>query len=544
MIAGQEILDRRRIVVLPEGAYLRAQAVGETVTLTARGMGRRLLALQDRSDAVRQEKDGVQQLTIRDTDGRQPDLVVVTAEPGGPTLRHIVPVELSGGVFLDRNRRILARPPDSCFADLTALTARAGSGGKATLAARAVVVSGPLAGVTLTRTVDFIGELPLATVRSELRRLHSTTGERDLQLQLSVRHAGVDTTFMRVAIHDCTLNLRSPGRALLCNPAGQPSPRPGGLSAASLARPADPPVPLPDLEPGVWQLPELVKGGPWILIGTQELAGRVRPAVWPGRTTGDAAPSALAAAAQLSAQLARDAAFDHALAELAADPYGQDAPASWAFLEASLDLAATHADAVFLDVLVRVARCPDLLVVWLLQSGGIALARLAALEESLPFSWLLVPMASWDRAVAIQAASYRAVGLDPGRVLQGRLDDIAALIPSAAAGIWHAREILGLQHAHDQPPRRQIPALRRVIETLVEPDPGVAAWNAALDVVGDWQNLPETVLHGAPHVAACCTVHGLALSARAAAAIRHCRDREPDSFSRRHLAAVMLQLVA
>jgi hypothetical protein len=543
VISGGELLDRRRIVVLAEGAVLRARAEGEVITLRARGIGGRLIGIPRFPDAVRQLVNG--ELHLRIPVGTAPpgDLTVISAEQGGPELRHLVPVELAGGVFLDRDRKVVTGVPDVCFADLEPLAARAGQGGKGTLAARATVVSGAIAGVTLERTVDFIRELPVAQVQADLRRLHATTGERDLQIRLSVRHNGIDTAALRVAIHDCTLSLRTPGRAVLCNAAGQVAPRPGALGAVSLTRPTDPPILLPTLDIGVWSLPALEREGPWIIVGVEDLAGRVRPAIWPGRHAAAPPLEPLAAAAQHPEQSARNAAFDRALTGLAAAPRSADVLTGWNFLDASLELATTHAGAVFLDVLLRAARCPDLLATWLLRAKGAGLARLATLEEALPFSWMLVPLESWGRAVEAQAAAYREVGLDPALVLGPRLSDIADLCPSAAAGVWHAREMLGLPQARDQPRRAQLGALRSVIGQLVERDPGPAAWDAALDGSSAWQNLPGIVLEAAPHVAARCTVHGTALSARAIAAIRYCRDREPDSFSRRHLAAVMLQLI-
>lgn len=541
---GQELLDRRHMLVLPASAGVAAFAVQGGVEVQVRGLGETAAALPDYPGAeVARTMDGtalrahVQGLTPA-------SVLLATRLPDGVEVRHRVNVPLPGGGFLDAQGRLLPPNHAAVFADAAGIMARAGAGDdRAELAVRLVATEGRLDGVQLRRVLGFVDELPLARLQPELRRLFATAGVRDAELRLNVLRAGLDGPGLRASAFDAVpwFDPAAP-RAELRSRDGRTAavPEGAGLAAFRLAHPGAAPVLLDADDEGGWTLPEN-QPGPWLVIGAGDLAGRVRPSVWPG-APGEPPPGKLAAAATLARLPDRDGAFRSALAELAEAPRAETTTAEWAFLDATLDAAGRHAPAIFFDALARAAEFPDVLVHWMLRADTVGLARLATLEDELPLAWALVPLEAWTRAARAAAEHYRSHGIPAELVLGPRLENIVALCPPTVAGIWAAQDAVGFPHGPNQPCRAQLPALAPVFAGGAGGSLGEVEWAAALAAAADWGNLPPVVRGGAPHVAARCAVDGVSLPPRAVSAVRFCRHAAPDEFDDRFTNAVFLRL--
>lgn len=544
LVDGQEMLDRRRLLVLPAAATVTAQAVPGGVEVRVQGLGEVAAALPEYPGAAVERAAGGTVLSARVPGLPPASVLLATRLPGGAEVLHRVAVPLPAGGFVGAHGRALPANHAATFAEIAGLVARAGEGDdRAELAVQLVATAGRLDGVRLGRVLGFVDELPLARLRPELLKLFATAELRDAELRLNVLRAGLDGPGLRVSAFDAVpwFDPAAP-RARVQDRSGRWVPADGAhVAALALARPGEAPAVLAADDAGGWHLPH-DRPGPWLVIGAGPFTGRVRPSVWPGAGDAAEAPGRLAAAAAIPWVSERGPAFRAALSALAEAPRAGEAAAEWAFLDATLDAAGRHAPAIFFDALARAAEAPDVLVHWLLRADAAGLARLAALEDELPLAWALVPLASWARAAEAAAAYYGGLGIPAGLVLAPRLDDIAALCPPAVAGVWAARDAVGLAHGRNQPCRAQLAPLAGVFALHAGRDPGEAEWSAALAHATNWANLPPLVHDGAPHVAARHATGGPALSPRAVSAVRFCRHAAPDEFDTRFLNAVFLRL--
>lgn len=541
---GQELLDRRHLLVLPAIAVMAAVAVAGGIEVRVRGLGETAVALPDHPGAEIARTADYTVLRAHVQGLTPASVLLATRLPSGVEVRHRINVPLPGGGFLDAQGRLLPPNYAATFADTAGIVARAGAGdNRAELAVRLMATEGRLDGVQLRRVLGFVDELPLARLQPELLRLFATAGMRDAELRLNVLRAGLDGPGLRVSAFDAVpwfdpaaprAELRARDGRMAAVPEG------AGLAALRLARPGAAPILLDANDEGGWTLPE-AQPGPWLVIGAGGLVGRVRPSVWPG-APGEPPPGKLAAAATLARLSDREGAFRSALVELAEAPRAETAAAEWAFLDATLDAAGRYAPAIFFDALARAAEVPDLLVQWMFRADAVGLARLTALEDELPLAWALVPLGAWTRAAKAAAEHYSGFGIPAELVLGPRLESIAALCPPTITGCWAAQDAVGLPHGPNQPCRAHLPALAPVFAGGAGSDSGEAEWEAALVAAADWGNLPPAVRESAPHIAARRAVGGAPLPPRAVSAVRFCRHAAPDEFDRHFINAVFLRL--
>ncbi len=543
LIAGDEILDQRRVVVLPVGADLRCRREDGRYVVEARNLGALAAALPG---ATAEPCADGWRFTVA-IDGPPPaSLTVTTRHSDGLELRHHVRVPMPEGGFIDGDGRALPLPTRLAVSAINPVVARGGAGDdRPELEIRLTApADGPLAGVTLGRVVAFVEDLPLARLRADVRRMQATADARDGEVSLSVLRQGIPGPALRLAGFDIDLRI-DPGAELtrLRDRAARDLPPPTGaaLMAFCLSRPSDPPLRLADDGARGWRLPGTEQAGPWLVYGAEALAGRVRSRVWVG--TAATSGNSLALAAGLAESAARDRAFGDALAALAADPFAETAGGSWDFLEGTLD-AAEQVPAGYFDVLARVVETPAVLVHWLLRADERRLAHLAALEDELPFSWVLMPLGRWREAARAARDFYRRHGLDHRPILADRLERIVSLCSPGRGGVWAARDELQLPQAENTPENlARAHAMAPVFAQLAGHDPGQLAWTAEVRAANDWTNLSEPVRRGAAHVAAQQTVMPSPLPPRCVAAIRFCRHAAPDDFDSRYLSAVFHHLV-
>jgi hypothetical protein len=178
------------------------------------------------------------------------------------------------------------------------------------------------------------------------------------------------------------------------------------------------------------------------------------------------------------------------------------------------------------------------LVNWLLRAEDAQLARIATLEDGLPFAWALLPMAQWRRAAAGFLDRYADFPDIARQALAARLDAIADCCPPARAGLWEAREAAGLPHGPNEFAADNLPPPSFLADPN-RPDPGDAVWHDEVARCRDWENLPPLVHDGAPHVAARYAFGDAPADPRTVSAIRFCRhqaiDRFDQDFRRAHL---------
>lgn len=534
---GDDMLDRRRVVVLPANAHAAARRVPGGIEVRVRGMAAEHMDLPGRPDA-RAAQEGADTVMRIACAGPEPGEVLLrTFHRNGLEIPHRLRVPMPGGGFVRSDGEAMAHNSLVVLADLPGLLARAGANDPhAELELRARV----LGGVSLGRVVGFIDDLPLAGLRATVHRLHGALDDPDGQVRLQVLRSGLaGPAALRVQAFDRTIEVLHGAAAML---AGGPLLEGGGLGALALTSPADGVRELSRaMWPGGegWSLSDLPASGPWLLVGCGSLAGRVRPRVWPG-AAGLAATGRLAAAAAVSHQEARHAAFNDAVTALAAAPDAPEAAAEWAFLDATLDAAARHAPAANFDVLRAAGRTPAVLAHWALRAAADRLQGLAALEDGLPFLWSLVLMSDWRRAAECWATLFSDWGLDPKVAVEGRVSELATLFPGTGAGMWIIRDALSMAHPSGQCPRQALPAISSHLASHAGPEPGGHAWLVSARGVRDWANLPPAVRDGAPHAAARHVLGLDPLCLLDQRAIRLCRHAEPDDYDGRLLAAVLL----
>ena len=534
---GDDMLDRRRVVVLPADAHAEARRVPGGIEVRVRSMDAKHLDLPGYPDA-RAAQEGADAIVRLACAGPEPGEVLLrTFHRNGLEVRHRLRVPMPGGGFVRITGEVMAHNSLVVLADLPGLLARAGANDPhAELEVRARAVGG----MSLGRVVGFIDDLPLAGLRATVHRLHGVLDDPDGQVRLQVLRSGLaGPAALRVQAFDRTVEVLYGAAAML---AGGPLLDGGGLGALPLVSPADGVKELARaMWPGGegWSLSDLPASGPWLLVGCGSLAGRVRPRVWPGAAS-LAVTGRLAAAAAVAHQEARHAAFNDAVTALAAAPDAPEASAEWAFLDATLDAAARHAPAANFDVLRAAGRTPAVLAHWALRAAADRLQGLAALENGLPFLWSLVPMSDWRRAAECWATLFSDWGLDPKVAVEGRVSELATLLPGTGAGMWIIRDALGMAHPSGQCPRQALPAILSHLASHAGPDPGGHAWLVSARGVRDWANLPPVVRDGAPHAAARHVLGLDPLCLLDQRAIRLCRHAEPDDYDGRLLAAVLL----
>ena len=545
LVKEGEVLDQRRIIVLPEGAALQCRRVAapNRYAVELNGLG----AIAAAIPGVIPETSPAGFLFHLSFDGPPPAVVeVTTRHPDGLELRHRVRVPMPDGGFIDQAGKSFGAHATVTFADLDQVVARGGADDDAPkLQVRLTAPrTSALGGVVLGRVVGFVDDLPLRRLRPDLRRMHATADARDGEIALCVLRSGLPGPTIKLAAFDCDLALADePPAVSLRDRAGRTvMPQPGAaLAARRLAQPEDPPRQLARYDESRWLLPGDEWPGPWLLIGADALSGRVRPRVWSGSAR-SAGNNILACAAMIPEQHERDAAFHDALVALAAAPYADEAAPLWDFLDATLD-AATDVSVACFDGLSRASEVPELLVHWLLRADERRLTHLAALEDELPFTWVLVPLTAWREAARSAKTYYERLGLNPGPILADQLDRIHALCPPALGGDWAAREVLGLpQRANMPADRNQARAMAPALVKLAGPAPDEQTWADEVLRTRDWNNLPSLIRDGAPHIAARCAVDNQILPSRLTAAVRFCRHESPDEFDSRYLMATFARM--
>jgi hypothetical protein len=539
LVVNDEVVDSRRVTVLPAGSEVSCRREGNQYVVDLRGLGETAAALPG---AVSERLPDGHRFTVPISSLPPAEVELTTLQADGNELKHRVRVPMPQGGFIAANGRPLTAHANVAFQDMNQILCRGGAGDeRPELQIRLTAPqNGPLAGVTLGRVVGFVHDLPLVRLRPDLRRMHATADARDGEISLCVLRSGMPGPMLRLSSFDSDLavdrtNLRVELRDLMGRVLKQPEG--AGLVALCLARPADLVLPLVSASDAGWLLPNDEQPGPWLLLGAGSLAGHVRPRIWSG-SVAQAADCPFASAAALREQLIRDAAFDAALDTLNQAPFDASAASGWDFLDATLD-ASAYAPAACFDVLTRAANRPDVLAHWLLRADEHRMSRLAALEDELPFSWVLVPLSSWRAAALAAQTFYRQHGLDPKLILADQLERIVSLCGPALAGDWCAREVLALPQRANMPANvEQACAMGPILARLAGYDPGPEQWDAEVIRATDWNNLPQLVRDGASHTAARHVVYGHSLSPRMVSAIRFCRHLAPDDFDSRYLTAV------
>lgn len=544
LVEDDVILDRCRIVVLPRQARVGSPKVRQGVLeVRLHGLAEAWAALDGFPNAEVRQEGACRVLTVRLSGPEPAEVTLRTGHAGGLELCHTLRIPMPMGGFAEASGRVLADRHLVSSADLPRLRARAGADDPQ---AQLSIVAHGQNGVSLGRTLAFVEDLSLGRLRSELERLQTTLGDPDAEVRLSVLRNGIEGPRLRLRTFDRMLSFTS-GAATLADGI----PEEGGLCALDLTRPGAPVVDLRRAEQGQaegWSLSGLQASGPWLLIGSGNLAGHVRPKCWSPPSCGPL-PCRLARAVAIPRFAERQAALADILRHLGANPSGEEAGADWDFLLATLQASVQHAPARFFDALAVAAGMPGVLTRLVFRAMPADLPSLAALESHLPLLWCLVPITAWQDAACEHAEVLRGYGLDPLPLLDTRLADWADLCPGARAAAWATRDAVGIAPPSDLPwTLAQLRAftvqdagLRASMAEWAGPDPGEAEWRTAVRQLRNWINVPELVQNGAPHIAAGCAM-GRPTSREGVTALRTCHDAAPDRFAERVRFATLLRL--
>lgn len=539
LVENGVLVDRRRIVILPLGADAKLRSRPGMLEVELRNLGAEWCVLDGFPTALQSRDGDAFRISARFTGPAPAEVVARTGHPGGLELRHRLRVPMPNGGFVRVSGGTLGSNHVAAVVDLPQMLARAGA---YDASAELEICSTMPGGAKVGRVLRFVEDLPLGRLRGDLQRLHTTAGSPDGEVRLRVLRGGMSDAGIRVRAFDRDLDI-SYGIARLGQGQGLET---GGLGALALTRPDQAIVELPPSGDGAgsgWVLGTLPGHGPWLLVGTGTLAGHVRPRVWAHGTQGTEAACRLARAALLPDAARRAAAMDSVMLELSSDPESPEAAEDWEFLSATLEMAARHAPARFFDVLLAAARAPAVLARWALRAKPELLNRLATLEDQVPFLWSLVPLEHWRRAAMEFAAQFERYGIALTSLQIDPFAEWAASCPSARAGIWAARDALGMTQPPGQPATlAQLGASAPFLKLHAGPDPGEAAWRSSVYSVRDWTNLPDTVRHGAPHAAARHALGQAILSPQEATAVRVSRDKAPDEYDGHVLFATLMRL--
>lgn len=549
LLDGDDILDRRRVLVLPAEADLSVSVRdGRWLGVALRGIPQGAGRIEGAPHARRVPLPDSELLEIEAGEIPPAEITVVT-RLGDTDVRHRLRVPLARGAFADSDGRVLAHRELRTLAELDGVAAHTSGREEARgelMAGLSVAEDPVLVGVRLGVATGFLGDLPLGQVRRTLRQLWATARSQDAEIRLEVVQNGIAGRQLRVAAFAHTVAVsRAEGLARLAGADGS-AVEPGqalGLAVLDLTQPAAPPRSLPPEGTG-WRLPGPEEPGPWLVIGAEGAAGRVRPRVWGHAATAATPTCGLAAVVAIAGWEARAAALDAHLAELAGAPHSEQAVTDWALLDATLAAATRHAPALSFDLLVAAIRAPVLLAHWMLRADEQALPRLAEAEAELPFAWCLVPLRAWLAAGDAFMGKWRPT-LGPqlaGQVLERRLEAATALCPPIAAGAWALRERFGLPHAQGQGGLATLchPFTQEVLVASLPADPGDETWTDAVVSAGDWWNLDAAIRLAAPLFAARRALEGRPPAARLVAAVRFCRHAAEDEFDRTFLQALLL----
>ena len=253
------------------------------------------------------------------------------------------------------------------------------------------------------RRVGAVHELALIDARALIDLLLSASSSSDARVDLRIVNGAGESQdllkvsrFAAVLEHDVT------------NAHVELSPPPEGrgewsFHALPMARPDQEPLTLEtgsSMDRHIATLPaDLPFGEPWLAIVRHD--GRVctqpteicRPlrSVAPG--VADSAPLRLAEAVRITEADQRRATVQQALQEML-DRDVEDNDEEWEFLMQTL-LSTDDLPASSIDVLVGLARTPQLLVRCLFRVDSVPRQRLWRIERELPFSWLLVKRDIW-----------------------------------------------------------------------------------------------------------------------------------------------------
>lgn len=148
-------------------------------------------------------------------------------------------------------------------------------------------------------------------------------------------------------------------------------------------------------QPGAWLIPTDLEAGPWWVIGRDGGRARFRPLLWTVEAEGPWVEESSPSLAQIVRfpQQERDRLFPLLLAELGKDPNHADWPLLFDYFNLTREFPPSA-----LDVLNRLTKNPATLAMALLKSDDESFERVWALAESMPFSWGMVPVRTWEDA--------------------------------------------------------------------------------------------------------------------------------------------------
>lgn len=175
------------------------------------------------------------------------------------------------------------------------------------------------------------------------------------------------------------------------------------------------PVPLERCGAAIaWTVPDDLEAGPWLVLGEDGNWSRFRPVLW--RVDGDLEPidSALVQAIRERDRPKRHELLHNLANSLAEDPGHPDWPRFFEYLQ----LTRRYPASTF-DLFGHLVNASDALVLALLKGGDEDFDTVWSLAYQLPFSWHLVPIDSWQRAVGRYIAFLREAlsGMEEGERL-------------------------------------------------------------------------------------------------------------------------------
>lgn len=544
VIHNNVVWDTSEIVVLPENARIRTRRAGERRTIIDVLHIGPDVTVEGPVEIERKPIEGGMRITVEWPGLPEPAVTVRTRlEVDALPLRHRVRVPFGPGA-IERDGKLLTGSTQIRFADLG--DCRAVSGGEDGARAELVVrVQGGASYPTVIDRISFVDEVPLHRLRRRLLRQFATVGNQDANTRMHVERGGSGGRHIEVKRYGWTLRADATrGVCSIRDSEGMSVLSSVDLVAVSVTRPDSEAITLPQCAGGGWTLPGPASPDTWLVVGSGQAKGWLRPMLWVSGFT-MVAQGELPRLALIGDFETRQSFFAQAM-QVIADSNGPEAAMGLRYLLDSMRLARRHLiPALSLDALRAAARHPAIPIRLLWEADDTALQDVVELEDELPFLWCLCDTAALRQVVGSFLDTLREAGLtdaDAREAADAKLTQLTDRCPQIAAACWVAREANGVPHSGSGEVslaqfRQLRDSLRAIAGGRRVPDD---EWRRLVAATYDWQNFPEDVLIDAPAYAAGLIAARILPTERDIAVLRHCREQDPDEFDHRFRAAFQL----
>jgi len=544
---GDFVLDRARVIILPEALSISARAVDHGCEVRCVGLPLENVGIEGAISWRRIDNPGGGHIHATWSGPAPTELTVTTRLMGAQPIdvRHHVRVRGRRPMFLDGHLVPVPENRVIVGSDLRSLRARSADvGDHAEITGRLGFRSQHAIGAhSISMRERFVDDLPMRRLRERLLALLGVADDLDARVSLELLRNGVTGARLFFRYFNRELHFDRMSRCCTLDSSNNES---DALEAWPIQRPGEKAQPLPKISRGQWQLPSPEQPGIWLIIGAASLEGQVRPRVWyagPGLAT----DCRLAGLATVSEEDARRNSFRSLLQQIADDPWALENDEDWRFVEDTIVALQERVPLISVDMLRSLADVPEAWLGLLLRASDERLPSIARIPEELAILPALIPLSRWRKAITLYRQRFSGIGNAlVSELTASRLRTVVDHLPQLSGAAWYVREVFGIAHPTkdgEMPFAETLnPEIRRHLERWVGPTMSAADWSREIAATTDWGNLSAEARRAAPTLAAAAAISGSMPSPIVVAAMRFVRDDAPDAFDRRFRESFQLRL--